>query len=83
MWEIFEGDQTRTKEALLLSQIYQQRAYNKGRLIKEFEEGDLVVLNPHSLDLLKAEKGCGNKLLMRYDGPFEVIRKLSPVTHQL
>ena len=62
---------------------YQQRAYNKGRLIKEFDEGDLVVLNPHSLDLLKAEKGRGNKLLMRYDGLFEIIRKLSPVTYQL
>jgi len=83
MWENFEGDCTCAKEALLLSQIYQQRAYNKGRLIKEFKEGDLVVLNPHSLDLLKVEKGCRNKLLMRYDGPFEVIQKLSLVTYQL
>ena len=83
MWENFESDRTRAKEALLLSQIHQQKAYNKGRLIKEFDEGDLVVLNPHSLDLLKSEKGRGNKLLMRYDGPFEIIRKLSPVTYQL
>ena len=83
MWENFESDRTRAKEALLLSQIHQQRAYNKGRLIKEFNEGDFVVLNPHSLDLLKTEKGRGNKLLMRYDGPFEIIRKLSPVTYQL
>ena len=83
MWENFESDCTRAKEALLLSQVHQQRAYNKGRLIKEFNEGDLVVLNPHSLDLLKTEKGRGNKLLMRYDGPFEIIRKLSPVTYQL
>ena len=83
MWENFESDRTRAKEALLLSQIYQQRAYNKGRLIQEFKEGDLVVLNPHSLDLLKSEKGRSNKLLMRYDGPFEIIRKLSPVTYQL
>ena len=83
MWENFESDRTRAKEALLLSQIHQQKAYNKGRLIKEFTEGDLVVLNPHSLDLLKSEKGHGNKLLMRYDGPFEIIQKLSPVTYQL
>ena len=83
MWENFESDRTRAKEVLLLSQVYQQRAYNKGRLIKEFKEGDTVVLNPHSLDLLKSEKGRGNKLLMRYDGPFEIIRKLSPVTYQL
>ena len=83
MWENFESDRTRAKEALLLSQVHQQRAYNKGRLVKEFNEGDLVVLNPHSLDLLKTEKGRGNKLLMRYDGPFEIICKLSPVTYQL
>jgi len=83
MWENFESDHTRTKEALLLSQVHQQRAYNKGRLIKEFKEGDIVVLNPHSLDLLKSEKGRGNKLLMRYDRPFEIIHKLSPVTYQL
>ena len=67
----------------MLSQVHQQRAYNRGRLIKEFDEGDLVVLNPHSLDLLKSEKGRGNKLLMRYNGPFEIIHKLSPVTYQL
>jgi len=83
MWENFECNCMRAKEALLLSQIYQQRAYNKGWLLKEFNEGDFVVLNPHSLDLLKTEKGRGNKLLMRYDGPFEIIQKLSPVTYQL
>lgn len=83
MWENFECNHTRAKEVLLLSQVHQQRAYNKGRLLKEFNEGDLVVLNPHSLDLLKMEKGRGNKLLMRYDGPFEIIWKLSLVTYQL
>ncbi|KAJ3780191.1 hypothetical protein GGU10DRAFT_230007, partial [Lentinula aff. detonsa] len=71
------------KEAIFLSQIFQQRAYNKGRLVMEFNEGDLVVLNPHSLELLQKEKGQGKKLLMKYDGPFKIIRKLSPVTYQL
>jgi len=79
----FDADRTRAKEALLLAQVHQQRAYNNGRLLTEFEEGDQVVLNPHSLGLLKSEKGCGQKLLMKYDGPFEIIRKLSPVTYQL
>lgn len=83
MWENFESDRTQAKEALLLSQVHQQWVYNKGCLVKEFNEGDLVALNRHSLDLLKAKKGHGNKLLMRYDGPFEIIRKLSPVTYQL
>ena len=83
MWENFESDHMQAKEALLLSQVHQQQAYNKGHLVKEFNEGDLVVLNPHSLDLLKAKKRHGNKLLMRYGRLFEIIRKLSLVTYQL
>jgi hypothetical protein len=83
MIDEFEASRTRAKESLLLAQIFQKRAYNDGRLTTEFEEGDLVVLNPHSLNLLKNEKGRGKKLLMKYDGPFEIIRKLSPVTYQL
>jgi hypothetical protein len=76
----FETDRSRAKESLLLAQLFQQRSYNQGRLIHEFEEGDLVVLNPHSLELLRSEKGRGRKLLMKYDGPFEILRKISPVT---
>ncbi len=83
MVEQFEAKRTRAKEALTLSRAFQERNYNKGRLLTEFKEGDFVLLNPHTLELLKNEKGCGKKLLMRYDGPFEVIRKLSPVTYQL
>ena len=45
--------------------------------------GDLVLLNPHSLSLLRNESGRGEKLLMKYDGPFKVIQKLSPVSYQL
>lgn len=83
MTDHFEAVRTRAKESLLLAQIFQKRAYNNGQLIEEFEEGDLVVLNPHSLNLLREEKGRGRKFLMKYDGPFEIIRKLSPVTYQL
>ena len=49
----------------------------------EFSEGDSVLLNLHSLSLLRSEKGRGKKLLMKYDRPFEVIQKLSPVSYQL
>jgi hypothetical protein len=83
MVDEFESIRSRAKESLLLAQIFQKRGYNNGRLTTEFEEGDLVVLNPHSLSLLKNEKGRGKKLLMKYDGPFEILRKLSPVTYQL
>ena len=83
MIEQFQAEQTHAKEALYLAQIAQQKFYNKDRDPIEFEEGDLVVLNPHTLQLLKDEKGWGQKLLMRYEGPFEILRKLSSVTYQL
>jgi hypothetical protein len=68
---------------LVFSQASQQRYYNEGRLIKEFEEGDSVLINPHSLKLLGTEKGLGKKLLQKYDGPFKISEKLSPVTYRL
>jgi len=83
MIEKFKADRHRAQEALLLGQHFQQRAYNRGRLSFEFEEGDMVLINPHSLSLLKSEKGRGRKLLMKYDGPFEIMKKLSPVSYRL
>ena len=67
----------------MLGQHFQRRSYNKGRLSTEFQEGDLVLLNPHSLSLLRNETGCGRKLLMKYDGPFEIVQKLSTVSYRL
>jgi hypothetical protein len=67
----------------LLRQHFQKRAYNQGRLALKFNVGDLVLLNPHSLSSLKNEYRRGKKLLMKYDGLFEVIQKLSPVSYQL
>ncbi len=81
--EQFEAERSRAKDALALSRAYQERNYNKGKLLTEFEEGDLVVINLHSLEMLKAQSGRGRKLLTRYDGPFEISRKISPVTYQL
>jgi hypothetical protein len=42
-----------------------------------------VVINPHSLRLLRNENGLGKKLLLKYDGPFEINAKLGPVTYRL
>lgn len=83
MNEQFVADRQRAQQALRISQAFQQRNYNKGRLTLEFKEGDQVVINPHSLELLKHIKGRGKKLLMKYDGPFEVIEKISPVSYRL
>lgn len=79
----FIADRQRAMDALKLGQAYQKANYDKGRRDIEFAEEDLVLINPHSLELLKKEKGKGIKLLTRYDGPFEIIRKISPTTYQL
>jgi transposase InsO family protein len=83
MTEAFLAERHRAQEALVLGQHFQRRSYNRGRLALEFAEGDLVLLNPHSLSLLRNEPGRGRKLLMKYDGPFEVIQKLSLVSYRL
>lgn len=81
--EAFRASRNEARDALVLAQAYQKKAYNNGRLMHEFQEGDLVVLNVDSLELLRAEKGRGRKLLMKYDGPFEVIKRISPVAYQI
>ena len=79
----FMAEQHCTQEALMLEQHFQKQSYNKGRLALEFDEGDLVLLNPHSLSLLRNETGHGKKLLMKYDSSFEIIQKLSAVSYRL
>jgi hypothetical protein len=83
MVEQFATFRSRARDALTLGQVYQRRYYNEGRLTQEFEVGDFVILNPHSLSLLRSIKGRGQKLLMRYEGPFEVIQKISSVAYRL
>ena len=83
MVELFKAEQQQAQEALQLGQYFQKRAYNRGRLAFEFEEGKRVLINPHSLSLLRTEKGRGKKLLMKYDGPFEIIKKISPISYRL
>jgi hypothetical protein len=74
---------SRARDSLLFSQAFQQRYYNKGRISRELEVGDLVLINPHSLKLLGSESGLGKKLLMKFDGPFEIQDKISAVTYCL
>jgi transposase InsO family protein len=79
----FENFRQQAQEALLFSQITQQKNYNKNKLIKILQVGDKVLINPHSLELLRKEKGKGRKLQMKFDGPFEVLERLSPITYRL
>ena len=81
--EQLEAARKEASDSLKLAQAFQQRAYNQGRLIEEFEVGEKVLLNAHSLDLLRNVKGKGKKLLTRYEGPFEIMQKVSPLAYRL
>ena len=83
MSQAFHTGHHQAQEAVMLGQHFQRRSYNKGWLPFKFQEGYLVLLNLHSLSLLKNETGCGSKLLMKYDRPFQIIQKLSAVSYQL
>ncbi|KAF4619214.1 hypothetical protein D9613_005608 [Agrocybe pediades] len=74
---------TAARNALVLAQEKQAKAYNKGRRPgDEIEVGDLVLVNPHTLKLVEAE-GTGKKLVQRTIGPFEVLEKINPVVYRL
>ena len=81
--EGMKANQTQAMNALRVAQAHQQESYNKGRDFTEFHPGDLVLISPHSLNLLRKDKGKGRKLLMRYDGPFEVMEKVSDVAYRI
>lgn len=84
--EFFEAMQVnldKAKHAIYAAQINQKRAYNQGRLSDEFEEGDLVLINPHSMQLTRDLEGKGRKLLPKYDVPFKILQKISGITYRL
>ena len=79
----FNALRVRAKDSLSLAQVFQQRGYNRGRLNLEFEVGDKVLIKQSSSGLLRGEQGLGKKLFMKYDGPFEIQEKYSPITYRL
>lgn len=50
------------RRAIARAQVKQAEAYNRGRRLIEFEPGDLVLVNPHSLEWAES-KGEGAKLV--------------------
>ena len=70
-------------DALLMSQVRQAKHYNQSRRHIQFSEGDQVLINPHSLRLLRDVQGLGRKLLLKYEGPFTINKVLGPNTYRL
>jgi tRNA nucleotidyltransferase/poly(A) polymerase len=81
--EMMKAIRSQAQDALKLAQVHMEDQYNKNHSYLDLQEGDLVMLNPHSLNLLRNQKGKGRKLQMKYDGPFEVLEKLSDVTYRI
>ena len=69
------------KDTLKLAQAHQEKYYNSRRTEKEFQIGDQVLLNIHSMQLLRSFRGRGRKLLPQFKGLFEVLEKVSPVAY--
>src|ERR1700754_3856991 len=76
-------DRFLTKDTLIFAQASYMRQYNNRQLTKEFDLGDLMLLNSHSLKLHGNNSSVGKKLIQHYDGPFEVTNKMGPVTYQI
>ena len=71
-----------TKHSLKLAQLQFQESYNKNHIFVPYEPGDQVLINIHSLQLQES-KGPGAKFTRRYDGPFEVTERVSPVAYRI
>lgn len=67
-------------DVLAISQSYYKHVWNEWHKPLEFEIGDLALINPHSLGLMK---GKGLKLTPRLEGPFEVLARVSEVAYRL
>ncbi|QRW01036.1 Transposon Tf2-1 polyprotein [Ceratobasidium sp. AG-Ba] len=78
--EEMQAARNKAKNAIRIAQTYQEKSYNKGQNFVQFHEGDQVLINLKTLEL---QKGKGRKLNQVYDGPFEVMEQISPVTYRL
>ncbi len=81
--EEFEGIRQAAKDALRRAQVTFEKYYNKSHLPLHLEAGDQVMVNVHSLRLPDVTEGKGKKFTQRYEGPFEVLEKISDVTYRM
>jgi len=79
----FDGMRIAAKDALRRVQAVFENTYNKSHYPISFEIGDQVMINVHSLKLPDVTQDKGVKVTRRFEGPFEVIDKLSDITYRL
>jgi Integrase zinc binding domain len=79
--ESIQAARNHAQDAITRFQDTYVDAQNGKRIPLEFDIGDQVLINPHSLRLEGPWGGKGNKFAERYEGPFEITEKYGPVTY--
>jgi hypothetical protein len=80
--EEFEGMRIAAKDALRRAQVLFERNYNNSHQNIEFEVGENVLVNIHSMNLPES-KEKGNKFERKYEGPFEITERVGSVAYRL
>jgi hypothetical protein len=70
------------REAIKCGADRQAYQFDKGRRAPSLEAGDEVLINPHTLELVR-ETGKSRKLMQRKIGPFEITEVISPTAYRL
>lgn len=70
------------RNAIARAQVRQSEIYNRGRKEMDLTEGDLVLVNPHSLEWSES-KGVGSKLMQRAIGPFAIRERINSKVYRL
>jgi hypothetical protein len=79
--ESIQAARSHAQDSITRFQDTFQDAQNSKRIALEFDIGDQVLINPHSLRLEGPWGGKGRKFAERYEGPFEVTEKYGPTTY--
>jgi hypothetical protein len=78
----FEGMRVAAQDSLRRAQVLFEKSYNRSHQYVEFEVGDKVLVNLHSMNISES-KEKGNKFERKYEGPFEITEKVSSVAYRL
>ncbi|KAJ3473840.1 hypothetical protein NLI96_g12795 [Meripilus lineatus] len=70
------------RRAIARAQVSQAKSYNKDRRTINFEAGDLILINPHSLEWVES-RGEGAKLVQKWIGPFKIQQRINENTYRV